>query len=196
MPASVAHYIERADPVLPHVGEVHRLDLVLEPRGAPLRHHSASRARIIAGLSGFFTLSQSRDGPDRYGADSRFDTMPSSPILQACRKMVSSAVLIGVLAEYDADPSPADQPPKQLFAVSEGQRSKILTVEFEEVEGVQHGFTDCAVAMQGIEDRYAVRTADHGLSVDREGRGAQRGRRGDAGAEPVQGLLAGLIGSM
>jgi hypothetical protein len=28
-------------------------------------HHSASRARIIAGLSGFFTLIQSRDGPDR-----------------------------------------------------------------------------------------------------------------------------------
>ena len=28
-------------------------------------HHSASRAWIIAGLPGFFTLSQSRDGPDR-----------------------------------------------------------------------------------------------------------------------------------
>jgi hypothetical protein len=28
-------------------------------------HHSASRARIIAGLSGFFTLIQSRDGADR-----------------------------------------------------------------------------------------------------------------------------------
>jgi NAD(P)-dependent dehydrogenase (short-subunit alcohol dehydrogenase family) len=28
-------------------------------------HHSASRARIIVGLSGFFTLSQSREGPDR-----------------------------------------------------------------------------------------------------------------------------------
>jgi hypothetical protein len=28
-------------------------------------HHSASRARIIAGLSGFLTLIQSRDGPDR-----------------------------------------------------------------------------------------------------------------------------------
>jgi hypothetical protein len=28
-------------------------------------HHSTSRALIIAGLSGFFTLSQSRDGPDR-----------------------------------------------------------------------------------------------------------------------------------
>jgi hypothetical protein len=28
-------------------------------------HHSASRARIIAGLFGFFTLIQFRDGPDR-----------------------------------------------------------------------------------------------------------------------------------
>jgi hypothetical protein len=28
-------------------------------------HRSASRARIIAGLSGFLILSQSRDGPDR-----------------------------------------------------------------------------------------------------------------------------------
>jgi hypothetical protein len=28
-------------------------------------HHMASRARIIAGLSGFLTLIQSRDGPDR-----------------------------------------------------------------------------------------------------------------------------------
>jgi hypothetical protein len=28
------------------------------------RHQSPSRARIIAGLFGFFTLTQSRDGPD------------------------------------------------------------------------------------------------------------------------------------
>jgi hypothetical protein len=28
-------------------------------------HHSPSRARITAGLSGFFTLIQSREGPDR-----------------------------------------------------------------------------------------------------------------------------------
>ena len=28
-------------------------------------HHSPARARRIAGLSGFLTLSQSRDGPDR-----------------------------------------------------------------------------------------------------------------------------------
>jgi hypothetical protein len=43
-----------------------------------------SRARIIAGLSGFLTLIQSRDGPERYGAVIRFDTMPSRPMRQAC----------------------------------------------------------------------------------------------------------------
>jgi hypothetical protein len=45
-------------------------ELVLDVRPVPEAvghklHHSASRARIIAGLSGFFTLIQSRDGPDR-----------------------------------------------------------------------------------------------------------------------------------
>jgi hypothetical protein len=56
--------VERTNAVLPHVREVHRLDLVLEPLGHGL-HHSASRARIMAGLFGFFTLIQSRDRPDR-----------------------------------------------------------------------------------------------------------------------------------
>jgi DNA invertase Pin-like site-specific DNA recombinase len=37
--------------------------LYLDGRGA-IGHHSTSRARIIAGLSGFLTLSQSRDRPD------------------------------------------------------------------------------------------------------------------------------------
>jgi hypothetical protein len=36
----------------------------------------------MTGLSGFFTLIQSRDGPDRQGAESRLDTMPSRLILQ------------------------------------------------------------------------------------------------------------------
>jgi hypothetical protein len=52
-------------------------------------HHSPARALRIAGLSGFFTLIQSRDGPDRQGALSRFDTMPSSPNLQACWNTVA-----------------------------------------------------------------------------------------------------------
>jgi hypothetical protein len=41
------------------------------------------------GLSGFLTLSQPRDGPDLYGAVSRFDTMPSKPDLHAWSKTVA-----------------------------------------------------------------------------------------------------------
>jgi hypothetical protein len=53
-----------------------------------------SLRRAIAGLSGLLTLIQSRDGPEREGAESRLETMPSRPMRQACRKMVapSSAV--------------------------------------------------------------------------------------------------------
>jgi hypothetical protein len=40
-------------------------------------YHSTSRARIVAGLSGFLTLIQSAERPDLYGAPSRFETMPS-----------------------------------------------------------------------------------------------------------------------
>jgi hypothetical protein len=53
-----------------HQKDAH-LDFTIEGAGRSNgRHHSASRARIIAGLSGFFTLMfftliQSRDGPDR-----------------------------------------------------------------------------------------------------------------------------------
>jgi hypothetical protein len=45
-----------------------------QTQGPSTSHPSASRARTIAGLSGFFTLIQSRCGPDRYGALSRFTT--------------------------------------------------------------------------------------------------------------------------
>jgi hypothetical protein len=35
-------------------------------------------------------------------------------------------------------------------------------------ESVQHGLTDRAAAVQGIEDGDAIRTADHSLAIDRE----------------------------
>src|SRR5215203_4869462 len=47
---------------------------------------SSSRSRRTAGLSGFFDFSQVFDGPLRYGASNRFETMPSSPSRQACSK--------------------------------------------------------------------------------------------------------------
>src|SRR4051812_28533503 len=41
--------------------------------------HSSSRSRRTAALSGFFVLSHDRDGPLRYGASIRSETMPSRP---------------------------------------------------------------------------------------------------------------------
>jgi ABC-type uncharacterized transport system substrate-binding protein len=42
-----------------------RGDRVVATAATSSDHHSASRARIIAGLSGFFTLIQSFEGPER-----------------------------------------------------------------------------------------------------------------------------------
>jgi hypothetical protein len=65
------------------------------------RYHFASRARIIAGLCGLLTLSQSRDGPDRQGAESHFDTRPSRPILRAGYKTVGPLVTPARLAHVN-----------------------------------------------------------------------------------------------
>ena len=50
-------------------------------------HSSCSRS--IAGLCGFFTLIQSLLRPDWYRESRRFDTIPSSPILQAEAKIAA-----------------------------------------------------------------------------------------------------------
>jgi hypothetical protein len=73
-------------------------------------YHSASRARIIAGLSGFLTLIQSRVGPDLHGAPSRFETMPSRPILQACWKIVAPSSSMSSLGRCRAGARPAALP--------------------------------------------------------------------------------------
>ena len=73
----------------------------------------------------------------------------------------------------------APQEPRQApLAVAEGQAAEILTVELKQVEGVQHGLGGGAAAVEGVKDRDAVRTAHHGLAVERERPGAQQ-RRGD-----------------
>ena len=43
------------------------------------------RARFTAGAAGFLNFSQSGERPDRQRDPSRFETIPSNPILQACR---------------------------------------------------------------------------------------------------------------
>jgi hypothetical protein len=48
-----------------------------------------SRARVAAGAFGFLTLIQVFDGPDRYGASSFFETIPSSPRWQTAANILS-----------------------------------------------------------------------------------------------------------
>jgi hypothetical protein len=44
-------------------------------------YHAPARCRCIAGLSGFFTLIQIRDRPDRYGAAAQKSRTPELPTL-------------------------------------------------------------------------------------------------------------------
>jgi hypothetical protein len=90
-----------------------------------------------------------------------------------------SAVLGGVVAEDDADAPPTQQPRQPLLAVSQRQPAKVLTVELQKVEGVQHGLAGGAAAVERIEDRDAIRTAYHRLAVERERPGAQGRGDGD-----------------
>ena len=53
------------------------------PVGTRHLPQSSSASRFTAGAFGFLNLSQSGDRPDLYREPSRFETVPSSPILQA-----------------------------------------------------------------------------------------------------------------
>jgi hypothetical protein len=54
MPALMALHPERPHAVVTHIFQRHRLDWIIEARDR--HHHRPSRARTIAGLSGFLTL--------------------------------------------------------------------------------------------------------------------------------------------
>jgi hypothetical protein len=45
--------------------------------------------RIVAGAFGFLVFSQDLDGPERYGASTFFETMPSSPTLQTASNILA-----------------------------------------------------------------------------------------------------------
>jgi hypothetical protein len=78
------------------------------------------------------------------------------------------AVLVGVVAENDAEPSFAHQPRQPLLAVAQRQGAEVLAAEFEEIESVQHCLADGATAVERVEDGDAIRPTHHGLAVERE----------------------------
>jgi hypothetical protein len=66
-------------------------------------------------------------------------------------------VLLVLLAQDDADLPPTDQPRQPLLAVAQWHVPKVLAVELEKVEGVQHSLADGAAAVERVEDRDAIR---------------------------------------
>jgi hypothetical protein len=116
----------------------------------------------MAGLSGFFTLIQSREEPDLQGALSRFETMASNPNLQACWKTAapsSSAISLNTM--------PAVEPASSLanFALrsprSSGRRS--FPVDLQQVERMEVRVRCHTLAMERVEQGDAIR-AGHAAS--------------------------------
>lgn len=64
-------------------------------------YKTSSSIRRTARALGFFTLIQSRERPERYGASRRFETMPSSPSSHA-REYISAPWAFKVLRKAQA----------------------------------------------------------------------------------------------
>jgi hypothetical protein len=139
------------------------------------RYHSPSRARIIAVLSGFLHLDPipRRPRPVGRGEPLRYDAFEPHP---AGVPEDRGAFVVGMAIQHDPDATPTDELREPSLAIDEGQRSQVLAVEFEEVEGVQHRLADGAPAVQGVEDRDAIRAAHHGLAIDCKRRAPESGR--------------------
>jgi hypothetical protein len=59
------------------------------------------------------------------------------------------AVFVGV-AQYDAEPAPRQQLRQPLLTVAERQAAKVLTVERQEVEGIQQWLRSRRLGAEGI----------------------------------------------
>jgi hypothetical protein len=84
------------------------------------------------------------------GAARRFETIPSKPIAQACRK--TSSPLASVCS---------------LSAIPGGARARSLArraIEFQKVEGLEDGIGDAAAPVERVEHGYAVGAGDHRLT--------------------------------
>jgi hypothetical protein len=61
-------------------------------------------------------------------------------------------------------------------AVAQRQAAKVLAIELQKVERLQHGLADGAAPVESVEDCNAVWPAHHCLAVERE-RGSDRSSR-------------------
>jgi hypothetical protein len=90
------------------------------------------------------------------------------------------AVFVGVLVEHDAGGQPAQQPLELRLALAERQGSKILAVQFQQIERVKDRAGRKAPVVERFEHSDADGIGDCSLAVQGERLGAQLGgRRGD-----------------
>jgi hypothetical protein len=114
-------------------------------------------------------LSQCFNRPERYAELSRFDTMPSPAGLLIDNIAVADVVLV----ECQARIRPVQQPDQRLLARLDRQLAQILAVEFEQVEGAEHGRVVVAPGPQQLEHREPGLVGNDGFAVDQAGVGWQ-----------------------
>jgi hypothetical protein len=102
------------------------------PAVYPHRVHaqSSSASRFTADASGFFILGQSGERPERYAESFRFDTISSSPILQAWAKTVGPSLI-----EPNARSSLGQDHFECGFAALKRIMPQIVAVQLDQVEG-------------------------------------------------------------
>jgi hypothetical protein len=120
---------------------------------------SSSVSRRTASHCGFFDLSQTFDGPDRYGESIRFETMPSRPNRQHCRAIVSQ-----MLIEPDRCTAARQHLGEAGFAVDQFLVPQIVTLPFDQVERDQ-GDVIVATGAQRVEIGNAVIPANNCLAI-------------------------------
>jgi hypothetical protein len=93
--------------------------------------------------------------------------MPSRPSLQGLLEDRSAIVTRCALSTMPSRRLPSSLASRFLRSPS-GRPRRSSPSPLQEVERVQHGLADRAAAVQSVEDRDTVRTADRGLAIERE----------------------------
>jgi hypothetical protein len=100
---------------------------------------TASRAQIIAGLSGFLTLSQSHDGPL---ANALSETAPAGddPVYEAIAKQITTSERFAAVLETESDTSISNEDYEDVLKIADDEYYnalwELLTVEPTNMEGV------------------------------------------------------------
>ena len=116
---------------------------------------------MAAGDFGFLTLIHAFDGPERYGASSFFDTMPSSPRSQTAANIFSPWP--SACSTYWMPSREREQELGQSgLAFDQRPPPQIVAVAHEQIESARHRGVIVGATVQGVEIGNALRRqADH-----------------------------------